>query len=186
MPSSDAVIQLRAGRAFAGVAPGIGGSIAHFYWLDGARRLDWLRPPGRTISRPDGRSPRLLSAGAVLQSDSHGRFSFGGHDVALPLNQFPQPHAEHGHGWQAAWRVAARANDRLTLEYEHAADAWPFPYRAVQEFRLTEDALSVALTVETAVRRRCRRAWDCIRISRARRRAASRPWSTRCGRPTPR
>jgi aldose 1-epimerase len=187
MPSSDAVIQLRAGRAFAGVAPGIGGSIAHFYWLDGARRLDWLRPAGAD-DLAAGTADRLACFPLVPFSNRirNGCFSFGGHDVALPLNQFPQPHAEHGHGWQAAWRVAARANDRLTLEYEHAADAWPFPYRAVQEFRLTEDALSVALTVENRGPGRCRRAWDCIRISRARRRAASRPWSTRCGRPTPR
>ncbi len=38
---------------------------------------------------------------------------------------------------------SARADDSLTLEYDHAADAWPFPYRARQDFGLTDDALEV-------------------------------------------
>ena len=53
-----------------------------------------------------------------------------------------------GHGWQAAWSVAARAGDRLTLEYDHATGAWPFPYRARQDFALTGDTLELTLSIE--------------------------------------
>ena len=41
-----------------------------------------------------------------------------------------------------------RSADALTLKYVHAADAWPYPYRARQGFRLTDAALSITLEVE--------------------------------------
>jgi aldose 1-epimerase len=54
----------------------------------------------------------------------------------------------HGHGWQAAWRVVERDDDRIALEYDHRADAWPFPYRARQQFLLTGDELRLSLSLE--------------------------------------
>ena len=35
-----------------------------------------------------------------------------------------------------------------TIEYDHRADAWPFPYRARQQFLVTDDELRVTLSVE--------------------------------------
>ena len=77
-----------------------------------------------------------------------GRFSFGGRAVRLPLNQSPEPHAEHGHGWQRPWKVVRRAAAELAIEYDHPADAWPFPYRARQHFVLTEDEMQVTISLE--------------------------------------
>jgi aldose 1-epimerase len=149
MNDINGVINLRAGRAELGVAPGIGGSIAHYRWIDGPRAHDWLRPTAREDLLP-GTADRLACFPLVPFSNRirDGRFDFGGHAIRLPLNQWPQPHAEHGHGWQHPWDVVERAADRLALEFDHPADAWPFAYRARQEFVLTEDELRVTLSAE--------------------------------------
>ena len=149
MNNTDTVITLSAGRATVGVAPAIGGSVTHFHWIDRVGRHDWLRPasPADLVS---GTAGRLACFPLVPFSNRirEGRFVFGGHAVRLPLNRAPEPHAEHGHGWQAAWTVVDRAKDRLALQYEHQADAWPFPYRARQDFVLTDDEFRVTLAVE--------------------------------------
>ena len=149
MEDTGTVITLRADRARAGIAPRIGGSIAHYHWLDGARRHDWLRPAA-PADLAAGTADRLACFPLVPFSNRirDGRFAFGGHAVALPLNHRPQPHALHGHGWQAAWSVVERADDRITLEYDHRAGAWPFPYRARQEFLLTGNELRLSLSLE--------------------------------------
>jgi len=149
MEDTGTVITLRADQARVGIAPSIGGSIAHYHWIDGAHRHDWLRPaaPADLLA---GTAGRLACFPLVPFSNRlrDGRFAFGGHAIALPLNQPPQPHALHGHGWQAAWSVVERDADRITLEYDHRAGAWPFPYRARQEFLLTGDELRLSLSLE--------------------------------------
>jgi aldose 1-epimerase len=70
-------------------------------------------------------------------------FHFRGRVIRLPKNFQPEPHAIHGNGWRAPWRVAARSDAGLTLEYRHPAGAWPWPYHAEQTFRLTPDALTM-------------------------------------------
>jgi len=149
MAPFDSVVMLRADRACVGVAPGIGGSIAYFHWGDGARRHDWLRPASANDLNA-GAADRLACFPLVPFSNRirDGRFGFGGRLVQLPLNQWPQPHAEHGHGWQAAWTVTTRKDDSLTLDYEHAAGAWPFPYLARQKISLTRDELRLTLSIE--------------------------------------
>jgi aldose 1-epimerase len=149
MINTNTVVHLNAGRATAGIAPGIGGAITHFRWVDGIREHNWLR----AASGPDlaaGSADRLASFPLVPFSNRirDGRFTFGGHSVQLPLNQWPQPHTEHGHGWQAAWTVVEHAADRLALVYDHQADAWPFPYLARQDILLTADELRLTLSME--------------------------------------
>jgi aldose 1-epimerase len=149
MADTGTVITLRADRARAGIAPRIGGSIVHYHWIDGALRHDWLRPAA-PADLAAGTADRLACFPLVPFSNRirDGRFAFGGHAVALPLNQRPQPHALHGHGWHAAWNVVGREDDRIVLEYDHRAGAWPFPYRARQEFLLTGDELCLSLSLE--------------------------------------
>jgi aldose 1-epimerase len=149
MNDTSGVISLRAGRAEVGVAPAAGGSIAYYRWNDGERVHDWLRPTGRE-DRLSGTADRFACFPLVPFSNRirDGRFAFGRRAIRLPLNQWPQPHAEHGHGWQTAWDIVDRAADRLALGFDHPADAWPFSYRARQEFTLTEDELRVTLSAE--------------------------------------
>lgn len=149
MDEPSNLIELRAGRARLGVAPAIGGSIAHYRWVDDATTHDWLRPATHA-DLAAAAADRLACFPLVPFSNRirDGRFEFGGRAVRLPLNRWPQPHAEHGHGWQVAWEVAERAVDRLSLVYDHPAGAWPFPYRAHQDLALSANDLQVTLTVE--------------------------------------
>jgi aldose 1-epimerase len=150
MNDINAVVELRAGRAQLGVVPDIGGSIAYYRWTDGMRGThDWLRPTMREDL--SSKSADQLACFPLIPFSNRvrdGRFAFDGREIRLPLNQWPQPHAEHGHGWQAPWRIVERAADRLALELDHPADAWPFAYRARQEFMLTDDELQVTLSAE--------------------------------------
>jgi aldose 1-epimerase len=153
MSNATSVISLHAGRAELGIAPGIGGSIAHYRWIDGPRVQDWLRPAAAT-DLASGNAGRLACFPLVPYSNRirAGRFDFGGRAIRLPLDRWPQAHALHGHGWRSAWNVVARASDRLAIAYEHAADAWPFRYRARQDFTLAEDELRVTLSVDNVGR----------------------------------
>ena len=135
--------------------PGVGGAIARYWWtLEGAS-MDWLRPAAaRDIAARDAAGMACFPLVPFSNRVRHGRFDFDGREIRLPLNQLPAPHTEHGHGWQAPWTVVARADDRLTIEYRHRADAWPFAYRARQTFRLSPRSLVVDIALTNLARRR--------------------------------
>lgn len=77
-----------------------------------------------------------------------GRFRFAGQSYALPRNFGDHPHSLHGLGWQAAWRVAAQAEDGATLSHTHdGGSGWPWPYRATQLFALAPGCASVTITL---------------------------------------
>jgi aldose 1-epimerase len=149
MNTATSVVRLRAGRAELGVAPAIGGSIVRYRWADAAGGLDWLRP-ATTADLAARLADRLAGFPLVPFSNRvrAGRFEFGGRVVRLPLNRLPERHAQHGHGWQAAWHVVEHDDLHLAIVYEHAAGAWPFPYRARQDYTLAEDELRVTLSVD--------------------------------------
>jgi aldose 1-epimerase len=67
--------------------------------------------------------------------------------VSLPLNRPPEHHSIHGLGWQAAWRPIDVSAREATLEFRHAAGAWPWAFRATQHFALAPTGLTVALTL---------------------------------------
>ncbi|HEY7433516.1 MAG TPA: aldose 1-epimerase [Methylomirabilota bacterium] len=140
------LITLRADDAALELAPEAGGAVTR-YWLErGAVTREWLRPT------PAG----ALRAGNVYQAAAFplvpysnriraGRFSFRGRAVVQPLNRPPEPHAIHGHGWQARWRpIEVRATE-ARLEYRHPAGDWPWAYHAIQRFSLTPSSLTIEL-----------------------------------------
>jgi aldose 1-epimerase len=76
------------------------------------------------------------------------RFSFDGRTIDLEPNLRDHPHAIHGHGWQAAWRVLSADASQCTLVYEHAASAhWPWRYRVLETFAIAGAALAITLTL---------------------------------------
>ena len=77
----------------------------------------------------------------------NGRFNFGGREVQLSPNFPPEPHTIHGHGWQTSWAVEERSDSSLTTGFTHQADAWPWPYRARQHYKLSPDALEVTISI---------------------------------------
>jgi aldose 1-epimerase len=144
-PNMD-LITLRADRAGLVLAPAAGGSVVR-YWIDGgAAPLDLLRP------WPAPREGDAFEAAAFpLVPYSNrlraGRFSFKGRRVALPLNRPPERHSIHGQGWQVSWVPLEVRGHEATLEYRHAADSWPWAYRATQRFVLAPASLGVVLTL---------------------------------------
>jgi len=140
------LITLRAAGAGLVLAPEAGGSVTR-YWIErGGTTWDLLRP---------WQAPRaddvFQSAGFPLVPYSNriraGRFSFQAREIALPLNRPPERHSIHGLGWQTAWRPSDVREHQATLEFEHAAGAWPWAFRATQQLTLSPAGLSVALTL---------------------------------------
>jgi aldose 1-epimerase len=85
----------------------------------------------------------------------NSRFSFEGRTIELEPNLRDHPHAIHGHGWQAKWRVLRADASQCALVYEHpASDRWPWRYRALQTFCIdgAELAITLTLTNEAASR----------------------------------
>lgn len=84
-----------------------------------------------------GTYPMVPWAGRVAD----GRFDFAGRTHHLPLNL--PPHAAHGSACTSAWEVADERTIRLDL-----APPWPFGGRVEQTFDLTDDHLTMTLSVE--------------------------------------
>ena len=142
------VIELRAGSTRLAVAPEAGGSITRYASERGGTAIEWLRPalPGAVADRAAGGAssfPMVPFSNRIRDA----AFRFRGRTVQLPRNFPPEPHAIHGHGWRAPWRVTARSDAALTMEYRHPADSWPWTYVAQQTFDLTAARLRVRFAV---------------------------------------
>lgn len=149
----DPLIVLSTPDAECAVAPAAGGSITRFAATLGGRRIDLLRPaPQDAIAAGD---PRRMASFPLVPFSNRvraGKFRFAGRWVALPLNSPPMPHAIHGLGFQAPWRVASVGDAALVLEHRHEGGAWPWPYVARQNFVLGPGGLGVSMEVENTGR----------------------------------
>ncbi|HEX6079839.1 MAG TPA: aldose 1-epimerase [Methylomirabilota bacterium] len=141
-------ITLRAGGAGLTLAPSVGGAVTRYWWERDGAAWEWLRPTAPSALR-DGHAHRTAAFPLVPFSNRirAGRFVFGGRAVTLPLNRRREPHAIHGHGWQARWRVVDAGASEARLEYRHAPSDWPWAYRATQRFALTPTDFTVALAL---------------------------------------
>src|SRR5262245_22602723 len=141
-PPGVDLITLRAGGAGLVLAPEAGGSVARYWIDDGGGPQDLLRP----WTAP-GQGDRFLAAAFPLVPYSNriraGRFSFQGREIALPFNRLPERHSIHGQGWQVGWTPLEVGLHEALLEYRHAADLWPWTYRAGQRFALGARGVSV-------------------------------------------
>lgn len=146
---SDDIVSLRTDAAELAVAPGVGGSIAAFRASVRGKWIDCLRPA--TPAALAARDPRRTGCFPLVPFSNRiraGRFTFEGRDVRLPLNSPPAPHALHGHGFQAPWRVVSQGDAALTIEHRYGQGPWPYPYVARQSFDLGSGGLTVTMTVE--------------------------------------
>lgn len=145
----EPVISLRAGASELGVASAIGGSIAWYRTQFGSDAIDWLRPASaRALAAREAGAMGCFPLVPFSNRIREARFRFAGRSVQLPLNVPGQKHCEHGHGWQAPWRIVSRGAAALTIEYRHEADAWPFPYAAWQIFRLEPQCLTIEIAAK--------------------------------------
>ncbi len=139
------LVQLDDGHATLAVCPAIGGSIASYTAADGTA----LFRPSTADDLASGSANRLACYPLVPFSNriAHGRFSFEGTAVALPLNFAPSAHPIHGFGWQAAWQVLDHDTRAVRLAHAYDDGPWPWPYRAEQHIRLEQGALAITLSL---------------------------------------
>ncbi|RST13118.1 aldose 1-epimerase [Streptomyces sp. WAC05374] len=133
MTSSEQSVRLAAGDVELTVRP------------DNGCRIESLRIGGTELLRQGDRYgcfPMVPWCGRT----ANGRFLSGATWHRLPLNA--PPHAIHGTGRDTAWRTAVADKAEAVFTYD-LAEPWPYPGRVTQTFRLTEDALTLQLGVET-------------------------------------
>jgi aldose 1-epimerase len=130
------------------VAPDVGGSISRFASEHRGRMFDWMRPA--TQDALANRSAGSTSSFPMVPFSNrirNGRFRFRGRTIQLEQNFRPEPHAIHGHAWRHPWQIVDSSSTTLIIEYQHAADSWPWRYRAQQTFHLTNEHLTVRFSV---------------------------------------
>ncbi|GLP66211.1 MULTISPECIES: aldose 1-epimerase [unclassified Streptomyces] len=130
---SQEEITLTAGTAEVTVQPANGG------------RIGGLRIAGTELLRQGERFgcfPMVPWCGRIRD----GRFRDGATVRQMPLNS--PPHAIHGTARDGAWTVARSGTDEAVITYD-LVDPWPFPGRVTQVVALTEDALTLTMSVET-------------------------------------
>jgi aldose 1-epimerase len=125
------------------LAPEMGGSVVRFRY----RGQDVFRDGtgARTVLETSS-FPLVPFAGRIADS----RFNWRGKPVALtPV--FPgdpaSRHAIHGHGWLSAWAVTSADAASAEIVLDHAADDWPWTYRATQRFALTDHGFTLRMSV---------------------------------------
>ena len=147
--STMTIIELERGLVRVRVAPELGGSIAAFTF-DGRPVL--RTTPGAALA---GRDVRLAACYPLIPYSNRirdARLRFDGRDHALARNFGAEPHAIHGVGWQRPWSIAEASRDHARLALDHdaraeSAAAWPWPFHAVQTFRLAEAAGGAAIVL---------------------------------------
>ncbi|MEQ8286110.1 aldose 1-epimerase [Thalassospira sp.] len=123
-------------------------------------RIDWVRPDGngvinllRPVSEQALNSGNPSSLGCFPMVPFANRlafseFDFDGHIVKVPANRPPSPHAIHGFGRGAEWKIERPTVDRLRFNHKHDDAKSGFVYVAWQEFKVTE----IDVTLEIGVR----------------------------------
>jgi aldose 1-epimerase len=140
------LITLRAAGAGLVLAPAVGGAVVR-YWIERRAVPFELLRRWATPQRVDPFGSAAFGLVPYSNRIRAGRFSFQGREVSLPLNRPPERHSIHGLGWQTSWTPLAVREHEATLQFRHAADAWPWAFSAAQRFVLEPTSLTVALTL---------------------------------------
>jgi aldose 1-epimerase len=134
-------VELRQGALRLALRPDLGGSIAGL-WLDDLPVLRSTEPAALTSARD------AASYALVPYSNRIGerQFQWRGRRYTTAPNVSDEPHSLHGVGWQRAWQVTQRSQQRVTLALTHPSDAhWPFAFHVEQTFELNAASLRITL-----------------------------------------
>lgn len=141
------MIRLAAGDWTAALRPDVGGAISR---LTLAGR-DVLRPMPEASTDPlDAASFPLVPFANRID---RGRFVFAGQSVDLGITPGFAPHALHGDGWRRPWALERIDEATALMSLDHAPGAWPWRWRAEQDFALDEGGLTVDLGLSNLDRR---------------------------------
>lgn len=134
---------LRHGDWTAACAPAVGGAMLS------------LSHAGREILRPtpaaDADNVRRSAAFPMIPFANRidgGRLSWGGREWTLPCDPADPRHALHGVAWRRPWRVEWHFTGSAMLVFDHApCEDWPFAFRARQQLALSDQGLTVTLSL---------------------------------------
>ena len=142
MTANEGLLVLESETARLVLDPHAGGAVRE-YSCEG---VDVLRPtPG------GARDPFAMACFPMVPYVNRiagGVFRFAGRAVQLSGNWSEEPHPLHGQGWRASWAVATVERASAALTFEGGGDEWPWRYRAEQRFHLSENTLSIGLSVQ--------------------------------------
>ncbi|NQZ24615.1 MAG: aldose 1-epimerase [Colwellia sp.] len=136
------VITLNDGIAEVLIAPSMGASILSYNTTIGSELRSIFRGNIEAETVLDSCNFALVPFSNRIRN---GSFNWQGQQITLPLNNLPEKHTNHGHGWQSSWDIIELSNDSLILQYSHRADEWPFPYIAKQKISLQRGQLTIQL-----------------------------------------
>jgi aldose 1-epimerase len=141
------MLALETGPLRARVFPEIGGIVAG---------LDWRGPDGRVhkvLRSPDGATPSI-AAPNLFGSWAMAPFANRAFDCVVDDGEqrFTVPKNSptgniHGFGWQAAWNVLRYDRGHTALEHRRTEGPDPYRYRVVQDIRLDEAGMTIALSI---------------------------------------
>lgn len=146
---APAVHALAAGPMRATVRAGDGGRVAALWREDPkGRRVDVLVPMAGDAYDPHvwpkaGCYPLVPWSNRIRDA----AFSFGGRSVQLPAHPSAAPHVVHGFAHTRPWRVTSAGESTLEMRYDHAPDAWPWAFCAVQKLALDGAGLTIAIAL---------------------------------------
>lgn len=122
-------------------------------------RIDWIRPDGQgTINLLRPVTPQALTSGnpsslgcfpmvPFANRLAFAEFDFDGRIVKVPANRPPSPHAIHGFGRAAEWKIERPTVDTLRFNHKHDDPQSGFVYVAWQEFKVTETDVTIEIGV---------------------------------------
>lgn len=142
------MIKLAAGPLSARIVPEAGGILAS---------LTWHAPDGRThrlLHSPEGAMPKtaapnLFGSWAMLPfaNRAFGCVVDDGEQRFLVPANAPDGSNIHGFGRQSAWAVLRYDHGHTVLEHRRSEGPDPYRYRAVQEMRLDEAGMTIAIAI---------------------------------------
>lgn len=137
-------LQLRSGALCVSINPRNGGSIRSFTVIFESAQVALV---GSSRSRTEGQAcfPMVPFCNRIAQR----RFRNGTASVLLPaVGEVWTPHALHGVGWLSPWQVKSSNDQQAIIEHTHDGSVWPWPYLATQEFSISDEELSVTLSLQ--------------------------------------
>ncbi|KXV28633.1 aldose epimerase [Gluconobacter japonicus] len=143
------MIELSRGKSRLTILPETGGAVG--VWQRDGKDI-FLPVPNEALTAQKGEAVGAYPLIPYSNRIANGRFSFHGQDYDLAPNMGDHPHTIHGNAWEQEWTVAHQGASHAVLTLDHVPQdndrQWPFAYRAVLSYLLTDDVLDVHMVVE--------------------------------------
>ncbi len=142
---------ISAGNLTVGIFPAGGGSISRFSWTYSASTVELMRPADKVaIAQALAGDPRGMASFPLVPFSGRiasGRYTFEGREFSLPPNFPPEPHAIHGDGWKAPWKIENATSNSLDLSFAHEDPTNGIKYISSQTFSISDTALEVGMSI---------------------------------------